>query len=140
MNVPAFDSPIEKGALEVVKQGLTWAKAQFYDVLIVDTAGRQQVDESLMKELAQVNEFLAPQHKFLVLDAMIGSQGLDVAKTFHEKIQLTGLVLAKLDGDARGGIALSARSVKVFRLYSRALAKNQKTLKRFTQLEWQAEF
>jgi signal recognition particle subunit SRP54 len=111
VGVPAFDSPIEKGALEVVRQGLEWAQKEFLDVVIVDTAGRQQIDDELMKELSQVEEILKPQEKFLVLDAMIGSQGLEVAKTFHDRVKLTGLILAKLDGDSRGGVALSARSV-----------------------------
>lgn len=111
VGVAAYDSPIEQGALEVAKQGLEWAKREYFDVLIVDTAGRQQIDQDLMTELSQVNDLLEPQEKFLVLDAMIGSQGLEVAKTFNEKIQLTGLILAKLDGDSRGGVALSARSV-----------------------------
>lgn len=111
VEVPVFDSPLEKGALEVTKLGLDWAKQQFLDVIIVDTAGRQQVEESLMSELQQVHVLLKPQHCFLVLDAMIGSQGLDVAKTFHEKVPLTGLVLSKLDGDTRGGVALSARKI-----------------------------
>ena len=111
VGVPAFDSPIEKGAVEVARQGLAWAQKEFFDVLIVDTAGRQQIDNDLMEELVQVEAILAPQEKFLVLDSMIGSQGLEVAKTFHEKVKLTGLVLAKLDGDSRGGVALSARSV-----------------------------
>lgn len=111
VDVPVFDSPLEAGAVAVVQQGLAWAKAQFFDVVIVDTAGRQQVEESLMDELVQVHKTLNPQHCFLVLDAMIGSQGLEVAKTFHEKVPLSGLVLSKLDGDTRGGVALSARKV-----------------------------
>ena len=111
IDVPAYDSPIGKGAIQVVKEGLKWSQSQFFDILIVDTAGRQQVDEELMVELKNVEAVLQPKHKFLVVDAMIGSQGLEVATTFHQKITLTGLVLSKLDGDARGGIALSARSV-----------------------------
>ncbi len=111
IEIPAFDSPIQKGALEVCKEGLAWAKKEFYDVLIVDTAGRQQVEESLMNELGEVERYLNPNHKYLVLDSMIGSQGLEVARTFNEKIKLTGLVLSKMDGDSRGGIALSARNV-----------------------------
>lgn len=106
-----FDSPIDKGALEVTRQGLKWARSQFFDVLLVDTAGRQQIDEALMRELSDIENELNPQEKFLVLDAMIGSAGLDVARTFHERVHLTGLCLSKLDGDSRGGVALSARNV-----------------------------
>lgn len=111
IGVPVFDSPIEKGAVEVSRQGLAWAQKEFFDILIVDTAGRQQIDEELMQELVDVESVLAPQEKFLVLDSMIGSQGLEVARAFHERAKLTGLVLAKLDGDSRGGVALSAREI-----------------------------
>jgi signal recognition particle subunit SRP54 len=118
VGIPAFDSPIEKGAVKVAGEGLEWARREFFDILIVDTAGRQQVDAELMDELAQVERVFdkelgsdGKREKLLVLDAMIGSQGLEVARTFHEKIKLTGLVLSKLDGDSRGGVALSARSV-----------------------------
>lgn len=111
VSVPCFDSAIETGAAQVVRVGLQWAKSQFFDVLIVDTAGRQQVDDNLMNELSEVEAILQPKEKFLVLDSMIGSQGLEVAQSFNEKIKLTGLILTKLDGDSRGGVALSARSV-----------------------------
>ena len=117
IGVPVFDSPLAEGAVSVAQQGLAWAKKEFFDVLIVDTAGRQQIDEDLMAELAQVEATLDPKYKLLVLDAMIGSQGLDVAKTFHDKVKLTGLVLSKLDGDARGGVALSARYVTGVPIY-----------------------
>ncbi len=109
--VPCFDSPLEKGSRKIAQLGLDWAGKMFFDVLIVDTAGRQQVDDELMDELSQISKILNPQQKFLVLDAMLGTQGLDVAKIFHEKIQLTGLSLSKLDSDARGGVALSARKI-----------------------------
>ncbi len=111
VGIEAFDSPIQKGAVTVAREGLKWAQSQFFDVLVVDTAGRQQIDEELMRELSEIERVLAPQERFLVLDAMIGSQGLEVARAFHEHARLTGLVLAKMDGDARGGIALSARAV-----------------------------
>lgn len=111
IDVPVFNSPIERGALAVSREAKAWAATQFFDVVIVDTAGRQQVEESLMTEISELEKELEPQEKFLVLDAMIGSQGLEVAKTFNERLGLTGLILAKLDGDTRGGAALSARQV-----------------------------
>ncbi|MEW6058120.1 MAG: signal recognition particle protein, partial [Bdellovibrionota bacterium] len=131
VGLQAFDSPIEKGAVEVAKQGLAWAQSQFFDVLIVDTAGRQQIDQDLMDELGQVGQVLNPQERFLVLDAMIGSQGLDVAKTFHEKVGLTGLILAKLDGDSRGGVALSARSVTGVPIYFAGVGEKPEDLEAF---------
>lgn len=131
VEVPVFDSPIEKGAVEVARQGMAWAAGQFFDVLIVDTAGRQQIDQELMDELNQVEQVLHPQEKFLVLDSMIGSQGLEVAKTFHEKINLTGLILAKLDGDSRGGVALSARSVTGVPIYFAGVGEKPEDLEPF---------
>jgi signal recognition particle subunit SRP54 len=111
VSVPVFDSELNRGAPQVCQAGLAWARAQFFDVVIVDTAGRQQIDQALMQELKEVESVLNPSHRFLVLDAMIGSQGLDVARTFNEQVRLTGLVMSKLDGDTRGGAALSARMV-----------------------------
>lgn len=111
VEAPVFDSPLDQGAVSVARVGLEWAQKNFFDVLIVDTAGRQQVDQALMQELSEVENVLNPNARFLVLDAMIGSQGLEVARIFHEQVQLTGLALSKLDGDARGGAALSARQV-----------------------------
>ncbi|MBI3543814.1 MAG: signal recognition particle protein [Deltaproteobacteria bacterium] len=131
IDVPAFDSPIERGAVEVARQGLAWAQKEFFDVLIVDTAGRQQVDDELMTELADVEKILAPQEKFLVLDSMIGSQGLEVARTFNEKVRLTGLILAKLDGDSRGGVALSARSVTGLPIYFAGVGEKPEDLEAF---------
>lgn len=131
VETPIFDSPIEKGAREVVRQGYDWAKREFFDILIVDTAGRQQVDEELMQELTDIEAFLKPQEKILVLDAMIGSQGLEVAKNFHDKIRLSGLVLSKLDGDARGGVALSARAVCGVPIYFASIGEKPQDLEVF---------
>src|SRR5699024_7614500 len=76
-----------------------------------DTAGRLQIDESLMDELSELNDVLQPTEAMLVVDAMTGQQSLPVARTFDERVGVSGLVLTKLDGDARGGAALSARHV-----------------------------
>ncbi len=83
----------------------------FRDLVLVDTAGRLQIDEALMSELAELAELLAPSERLLVIDAMTGQQSLPVARTFDERIGVSGLVLSKMDGDARGGAALSAASV-----------------------------
>jgi len=87
------------------------AKETLRDVVIVDTAGRLQVDEQLMKELGRIVDAVEPDEKLLVVDAMTGQEAVAVASTFDERIGLTGLLLAKLDGDARGGAALSIRHV-----------------------------
>ncbi len=86
-------------------------KQDFRDLVIVDTAGRLQVDEALMDELAALSQAVAPTERMLVVDAMTGQQSLPVARTFDERVGVTGLILAKLDGDARGGAALSAKHV-----------------------------
>lgn len=88
-----------------------YLKHDWRDLIIVDTAGRLQIDDQLMDELAELNEVLKPSESMLVIDAMTGQQTLPVARTFDERIGVSGLILTKLDGDARGGAALSARHV-----------------------------
>jgi signal recognition particle subunit SRP54 len=89
----------------------TYLKTNYHDLVIVDTAGRLQIDESLMDALADLKGQLAPSETFLVVDAMTGQEALNVSKAFDERIGVSGLIMTKLDGDARGGAALSARSV-----------------------------
>ena len=98
--------------VEVTKQRLDGAlKEDFRDLVIVDTAGRLQVDEALMDQLAALASAVRPTERMLVVDAMTGQQSLPVARTFDERVGVTGLIMAKLDGDARGGAALSAKHV-----------------------------
>ena len=97
---------------ETTKQRLdAMLKADFRDLVIVDTAGRLQIDEALMDELAELASVVQPSERILVIDAMTGQQSLPVATTFDERIGVTGLVMSKMDGDARGGAALSAKHV-----------------------------
>jgi signal recognition particle subunit SRP54 len=100
-----------KDAVKVAKNALDKARRELYDVLIVDTAGRLQVDEALMDELARVRDAVKPVESLLVADAMTGQAAADIAKAFDEKIGLTGVILSKFDSDARGGAALSLKSV-----------------------------
>lgn len=86
-------------------------KTDFRDLVIVDTAGRLQIDEALMDQLADLQTALQPTESLLVVDAMTGQEALNVAQTFDQRVNLTGLIITKMDGDARGGAALSARSV-----------------------------
>ncbi len=108
-----FYGPKGKGedVVSVVKGSLDYAKENLYDVIIVDTAGRLHIDEELMKELEVLKEVLLPCEILLVVDAMTGQEAVNVAKEFNDRLNLTGLILTKLDGDARGGAALSARAV-----------------------------
>lgn len=110
-NIPVFPSKPEQKPEEILRQAVVWAEENFVDVLILDTAGRLQIDEALMGELERLKEIAHPQEILLVADAMLGQQAVAVAEGFHQKLGLTGLVLTKVDGDARGGAALSIREV-----------------------------
>ena len=112
IDVPVFRP--EKGetdVLKVAKQALDWCAATGGNVQIFDTAGRQELDEPLIEELKQLRDFLQPQEILIVCDAATGQQAVSVAERFHAALGLTGIILTKLDGDARGGAALSLRSV-----------------------------
>ncbi len=100
-----------KDPAKVAKAALEKAKRELYDTLIVDTAGRLQIDEALMEELARVRDAVRPLESLLVADAMTGQAAAEIAKTFDEKIGLSGVILSKFDSDARGGAALSLKSV-----------------------------
>ena len=97
--------------LEVVKGAKKFADSHMNDVIILDTAGRLHIDEELMTELKDIAKILPPHEKILVVDSMMGQEAVNAAKSFHELLNLTGLILTKLDGDARGGSALAIRSV-----------------------------
>ena len=101
----------EKNVLKAAKASEAWIASQNANVIIFDTAGRQEVDGALIAELKEVRKFLNPGEVLLVADAATGQQAVSVAKTFHESIGITGIILTKLDGDARGGAALSMRRV-----------------------------
>jgi signal recognition particle subunit SRP54 len=112
ISVPVFTPPAgEKDVLRSAKQALVWLEQTPHDVEIYDTAGRQEIDEALIEEVRQLKAFLQPQEVLLVADAATGQQAVSVATHFHEALGLTGLILTKLDGDARGGAALSMRAV-----------------------------
>lgn len=112
IDVPVYTpSASEKDVIRVAKDALKWAKEQEHDVMIFDTAGRQEVDEALVEELRKLARFLEPQEALLVADAATGQQAVRVAQTFDKAVGLTGIILTKLDGDARGGAALSMRAV-----------------------------
>src|SRR3984957_11739488 len=112
VGVPVFTPPPgEKDVLKTAKLALEWAKTQPGNVQIYDTAGRQEIDEALIAEIKGLREFLQPQEVLLVADSATGQQAVSVATHFHEALNITGLILTKLDGDARGGAALSMREV-----------------------------
>lgn len=112
IGVPVYTPPPgETDLLKTARAALEWAKDQPGDVQIFDTAGRQEIDEALVAELQRLREFLQPQEVLLVADAATGQQAVSVATHFHQALDISGLVLTKLDGDARGGAALSMREV-----------------------------
>ncbi|MBQ7608217.1 MAG: signal recognition particle protein [Desulfovibrionaceae bacterium] len=111
LNIPYFPSTTSMTPHEIAESALSKAKEEGATVLLLDTAGRLHVDEPLMDELKDLKDLLHPQEILFVADAMTGQEAVTVAQTFHEKLSLTGVILTKMDGDARGGAALSIRSV-----------------------------
>jgi signal recognition particle subunit SRP54 len=111
IQIPVYLDRSTTDAVAVAKHGLEQAQAQGRDVVVVDTAGRLQIDEPLMEELAAVRKEIKPHNVLLVLDAMTGQEAVAVAEAFSDRIDFDGVVLTKLDGDARGGAALSVKAV-----------------------------
>ena len=111
LGVDYFDSDLSQSAVEIVKNGMAEARKLHKEIAIIDTAGRLQVDEELMGQLVDVRKSLDNPEVLMVADAMTGQEAVNVAKVFHEKVGLTGVVLSKMDSDARGGAALSIRYV-----------------------------
>lgn len=112
IGVPVFrPEPGQKNVQRAVRDGMAWAKTQDCNVEIYDTAGRQDLDDDLLAELREVQQLVQPQECLLVCDAATGQQAVSVAEKFHAAVGVTGLILTKLDGDARGGAALSLREV-----------------------------
>ncbi|MBS7038240.1 MAG: signal recognition particle protein [Ligilactobacillus ruminis] len=111
INVPVFDMGTETPAVEIVKNGLEQARANKNDYVLIDTAGRLQIDEKLMNELARIKELTHPDEILLTVDSMTGQNAVEVAQGFNDTLDVTGVVLTKLDGDTRGGAALSIRAV-----------------------------
>ena len=111
VQVDCFEMGTDVSPVEIAKKSLDFAKENGRNVVILDTAGRLQIDDDLMKELEDIKQAVTVDQTLLVVDAMTGQEAVNVAKTFDERVGLTGLVLSKLDGDTRGGAALSARAV-----------------------------
>lgn len=111
LNLPVFSLGDQVNPVEIAKQAIAKAKEEHHDYVIIDTAGRLHIDEELMDELQKVKEISNPNEIFLVVDAMTGQDAVNVAESFNEQLGLTGVVLTKLDGDTRGGAALSIKAV-----------------------------
>ena len=109
--VPVFSLPDEKDPVKIAREGVRHASQNGNDLVFVDTAGRLQVDEALMDELKKMKDAIKPHEILLVIDAMIGQESVNVAEAFNNMLDITGVILTKLDGDTRGGAALSVRFV-----------------------------
>lgn len=111
VGVEFFPSDTSQRPLDIVNDALQQAKLKFYDVLLVDTAGRLHVDDAMMQEIRQIHAALNPVETLFVVDAMTGQDAANTAKAFNDTLALTGVILTKVDGDARGGAALSIRQI-----------------------------
>ncbi|SDE36436.1 signal recognition particle subunit FFH/SRP54 (srp54) [Bhargavaea beijingensis] len=111
LGMPVFQLGTEENPVDIAKQAIAKAKEDHHDVVFIDTAGRLQIDENLMQELRDIYDAVQPDEVYLVVDAMTGQVAANVAETFDQQVGVTGVVLTKLDGDTRGGAALSIRSV-----------------------------
>ncbi|OBZ01215.1 signal recognition particle protein [Streptococcus dysgalactiae subsp. equisimilis] len=111
INVPVFDMGTDHLAVDIVRKGLEQARENRNDYVLIDTAGRLQIDEKLMEELRDVKALAQPNEILLVVDSMIGQEAANVAYEFNHQLSITGVVLTKIDGDTRGGAALSVREI-----------------------------
>ena len=128
--VPVFELGTEKPE-EIARRAMAYAKDHGHDVVILDTAGRLQIDEALMDELVRIKETVQVDETLLVVDAMSGQEAVNVAKTFNEKIGITGVILTKTDGDTRGGAALSVLAVTGKPIYFQGTGEKLEDLEPF---------
>src|SRR5205823_3069793 len=111
IDIPVFTIANELNAVKIAEEGVREARSKGFDVVIIDTAGRLSIDEVMMQEVANIKSSVKPHEILFVCDAMTGQDAVNTAKSFHDRLKFDGVVLTKLDGDARGGAALSIRSV-----------------------------
>jgi len=111
VGVDFFPSAPEQQPVAIATAALDWARRHYHDVLVVDTAGRLSIDEAMMREIADLHAAVSPVETLFVVDAMQGQDAVNTARAFREALPLTGVILTKLDGDSRGGAALSVRHV-----------------------------
>lgn len=111
LSIPVFEMGDKESPVKIAKEALKFANLKGYDTVFIDTAGRLQIDEVLMKELTDIKREVEPTEILLTVDSMIGQESVNVAETFNEMLDITGVILTKLDGDTRGGAALSIRYI-----------------------------
>ena len=111
IDIPVYEEGTSANPVEIAQHSIKYATERGYSTVIVDTAGRLQIDDRMMNEVADIERTIQPTEVLLVADAMTGQEAVNVAEAFHDKLGITGLILTKMDGDARGGAALSIRAV-----------------------------
>lgn len=111
LDIPVYANENTKDVVQIVREAFKEANSKLNDVIIIDTAGRLHIDETLMNELKNLKEFAKPHEILLVVDSMTGQDAVNVAKSFNEQLEIDGIVLTKLDGDTRGGAALSVKAI-----------------------------
>ena len=111
LGIPVFEMGDKINPVKIAKEGISYAVKNDFDMVFIDTAGRLQIDDTLMKELEDIKEAVHPTEILLTVDAMIGQESVNVAETFNERLDITGVILTKLDGDTRGGAALSVKYI-----------------------------
>ncbi len=111
IDVPVFELGTDVNPVEIARQGIAKAREEGFDTVLIDTAGRLQIDPAMMAELAEIKAIAQPHEVLLVVDAMTGQEAANLTRTFHEQIGITGAILTKMDGDTRGGAALSVRQI-----------------------------
>lgn len=111
ISVEVFSIPNEKNPVKIAEKGIEYAKEKHYNVVIIDTAGRLSIDEEMMNEISLIKNKVQPHEILLVVDAMTGQDAVNTAKIFNERLNISGVVLSKMDGDTRGGAAISIKSV-----------------------------
>ncbi len=111
IDVPVFEMGSDADPVEIARQGVERGRAEGVNTVIIDTAGRLQIDEDMMGELARIKQTVQPHETLLVVDSMTGQEAANLTRTFHEQIGITGAILTKMDGDSRGGAALSVRQI-----------------------------
>jgi signal recognition particle subunit SRP54 len=111
INVEVFSIPNEKNPIKIAEKGIEYAKEKYFNVVIIDTAGRLSIDEEMMNEISLIKNKVQPHEILLVVDAMTGQDAVNTAKIFNERLNISGVVLSKMDGDTRGGAVLSIKAV-----------------------------
>jgi signal recognition particle subunit SRP54 len=131
LEIPVYDTHPKDDPVKVCKKAIEIARDRGYDTVILDTAGRMQIDKELMKELEKIRDKVEVHHTILVVDAMVGQEAVNVTKSFHDLLKLSGVILTKLDGDARGGAALSVRFVAGVPIYFAGVGEKLEDLEPF---------